>query len=376
MMMKKFAGAHIGAVMALAVAGTVFLAGCKEQVTEKAPELVDAVGVDMDTAEVVRMDLSGVVSYSAQIVPKIDEISFLSSGSIDELKVSVGDHVKKGQLLATLSGNSGKAKQLREEINNLKAANEDVNKQSLYDIDMMEENLKSLRKKRKAVKKAGRKQMDRQITEVEENIKIAEEKLRQQKELQQLEIRQKERELSEEQGTQKNGKLYSPINGEIVGTTGGSGYMVQGGNTAFQVANMEAPRLKTVYISNAKLASASQYVAVVNGKQYEVELEEQELSREEIERSTHPANTWFDFVDTSVDAKVGKSATLNLYTDAVENALVVPANAVFQSGEESYVYLVDGDAKTKVVVTTGTKTDAYVQIESGVKEGDIVYVEG
>ncbi len=375
-MMKKFAGAHIGAVMALAVAGTVFLAGCKEQVTEKAPELVDAVGVDMDTAEVVRMDLSGVVSYSAQIVPKIDEISFLSSGSIDELKVSVGDHVKKGQLLATLSGNSGKAKQLREEINNLKAANEDVNKQSLYDIDMMEENLKSLRKKRKAVKKAGRKQMDRQITEVEENIKIAEEKLRQQKELQQLEIRQKERELSEEQGTQKNGKLYSPINGEIVGTTGGSGYMVQGGNTAFQVANMEAPRLKTVYISNAKLASASQYVAVVNGKQYEVELEEQELSREEIERSTHPANTWFDFVDTSVDAKVGKSATLNLYTDAVENALVVPANAVFQSGEESYVYLVDGDAKTKVVVTTGTKTDAYVQIESGVKEGDIVYVEG
>lgn len=375
-MMKKFAGAHIGAVMALAVAGTVFLAGCKEQVTEKAPELVDAVGVDMDTAEVVRMDLSGVVSYSAQIVPKIEEISFLSSGSIDELKVSVGDHVKKGQLLATLSGNSGKAKQLREEINNLKAANEDVNKQSLYDIDMMEENLKSLRKKRKAVKKAGRKQMDRQITEVEENIKIAEEKLRQQKELQQLEIRQKERELSEEQGTQKNGKLYSPINGEIVGTTGGSGYMVQGGNTAFQVANMEAPRLKTVYISNAKLASASQYVAVVNGKQYEVELEEQELSREEIERSTHPANTWFDFVDTSVDAKVGKSATLNLYTDAVENALVVPANAVFQSGEESYVYLVDGDAKTKVVVTTGTKTDAYVQIESGVKEGDIVYVEG
>ncbi len=374
--MKKFAGAHIGAVMALAVAGTVFLAGCKEQVTEKAPELVDAVGVDMDTAEVVRMDLSGVVSYSAQIVPKIEEISFLSSGSIDELKVSVGDHVKKGQLLATLSGNSGKAKQLREEINNLKAANEDVNKQSLYDIDMMEENLKSLRKKRKAVKKSGRKQMDRQITEVEENIKIAEEKLRQQKELQQLEIRQKERELSEEQGTQKNGKLYSPINGEIVGTTGGSGYMVQGGNTAFQVANMEAPRLKTVYISNAKLASASQYVAVVNGKQYEVELEEQELSREEIERSTHPANTWFDFVDTSVDAKVGKSATLNLYTDAVENALVVPANAVFQSGEESYVYLVDGDAKTKVVVTTGTKTDAYVQIESGVKEGDIVYVEG
>ena len=44
--------------------------------------------------------------------------------------------------------------------------------------------------------------------------------------------------------------------------------------------------------------------------------------------------------------------------------------------EKGAAYLVEGDAKTKTIVKTGTETDAYIQIESGVKEGDVVYVEG
>ena len=71
-----------------------------------------------------------------------------------------------------------------------------------------------------------------------------------------------------------------------------------------------------------------------------------------------------------------RKSTIELYTDTVKDALVVPANAVYRSKEESYVYLVEGDAKTKTIVKTGTETDAYIQIESGVKEGDVVYVEG
>lgn len=375
--MKRFRGIAMSAAMCFAMAGTVMLTGCGKQETVEVPELIEAVGVDMDKAEVIRMDLSGLVSYAAQIVPSIEEVSFLSSGNIDEMRVAVGDRVKKGQLLATLSGNSERAKQLREEIKNKQEENADVNRQSRYDIDMLEEGLKELRKQKRAAKQPEeKKQLRRQIVEAEENIKIAEEKLRQQKELQQLELRQKRAELSETQGVVKNSRLYSPISGEIVAATGGSGYMVQGGNTVFQVANMDAPRLRTVFISAAKLAKASRYVAVIGGKEYRVRVEEQEVDRKDAEMGVFPTNTWFDFEKgEKVDAKVGDSATLNLYTDSVEDALVVPSNAVFGSGQESYVYLVEGDAKTKVPVTTGTKTDAYVQIKTGVKEGDVVYVE-
>ena len=82
----------------LPVVGAVTLTGCaKQAAVQEVPELIEAVGVDMDTAEVIRMDLKGVVSYPGQIVPRIEEIAFLSSGTIEDLKVTVGDHVKKGQ---------------------------------------------------------------------------------------------------------------------------------------------------------------------------------------------------------------------------------------------------------------------------------------
>ncbi len=362
----------------ICMAATLLLCSCgSTEKAEQAPELIQAVGVDMDTAEVMKMDLSGVTSFSAQVVPGIEGLAFTASGSIDKLYVSIGDHVKKGELLATIAGASGTAKRLKEEIAGMKTNNADINKQSQYDIDMQEENLKNLKKQlTKAKKSMDKKNLRGQITEAEENIKIAKEKLKQQKELQALEIRQKQSDLTEAQKGSKGTKLYSTIDGEIISTTGGTGYMVQGGITAIQVANMKKPRLKTAYVADSKLAKASSYVAVVNGKKYEVEAEEQELSREEIEMGKYPSNTWFDFVDKNVEIEVGESATVDLYTDSVKDALVVPANAVFQSGEESYVYVVNGDAKTKVVVTTGTETDAYIQLVTGVKEGDVVYVEG
>lgn len=366
--MKKLVGVCMVAVL--------LLTGCGKTQTTEVPELINAVGVDMDTAEVVKMDLSGVTSFSAQIVPDIEGLCFLSSGSIDKLKVSVGDKVKKGQLLATLSGASGKAKPLEDEIEALKEQNEDANKQSGYDIQMLEETVKELRKKYQAEKNSsGKKKLKTQIVGAEMDVKIAEEKLRQQKEMQELELEQKKRDLAEARKSSKNNKLYSTINGEVIGTTGGTGYMVQGGNVAIQVANMEKPKLKTTYVSSTKIAKASSCVAVVDGKKYEVVAEEQELSRMDIEQGKHPDYSWFDFVDEKVDATVGKSASIELLTDSVKDALVVPVNAVFGSGTEKYVYIVTGDAKTKTTVTTGTETDAYVQIVTGVKEGDVVYVE-
>ena len=150
--------------------------------------------------------------------------------------------------------------------------------------------------------------------------------------------------------------------------------MVQGGTTAIRVADMEKPRIQTEFIGNAVLGAASSYMATVNGKQYRVKKEEQEFTQLEIEMGQKPKNSWFDFED-EVSLTVGDSATIDFYSDTAKDALVVPSNAVFRGKQESYVYLMEGSVKKRTNVTTGTVTDAYTQLLTGVEEGDVVYVQ-
>ena len=112
----------------------------------------------------------------------------------------------------------------------------------------------------------------------------------------------------------------------------------------------------------------------LDGKKYKVTAQEQDISQMDVEMGNLPTSTYFDY-EKDANVSVGDSVTLEFYNNATEDALVVPSNAVFKAKGEHYVYRMDGDAKKKVKVTLGTKTDAYTQITSGLKEGDVVYVQ-
>ena len=112
----------------------------------------------------------------------------------------------------------------------------------------------------------------------------------------------------------------------------------------------------------------------LDGKKYKVTAQEQDVSQMDVEMGNLPTSTYFDY-EKDANVSVGDSVTLEFYNNATEDALVVPSNAVFKAKSEHYVYRMDGDAKKKVKVTLGTKTDAYTQIMSGLKEGDVVYVQ-
>lgn len=69
---------------------------------------------------------------------------------------------------------------------------------------------------------------------------------------------------------------------------------------------------------------------------------------------------------------IGTSVAVTLYTDCVQNAVVVPYGAVHQVGTQECVYVCKNDGIYQIAVTTGYQTVDYIQIANGICAGDWV----
>lgn len=85
--------------------------------------------------------------------------------------------------------------------------------------------------------------------------------------------------------------------------------------------------------------------------------------------------TMVEISEPDEKVKIGMTGEVNLIMDEAENALIVPANAIFSDGGAWYVGVFNGTTCNDVPVTTGVVTDTLVQISSGfVNEGDLICV--
>lgn len=355
----------------------LLLGSCRQAGQEVGPELQNPVGIDVDTVQVVRQDISDEVIYAGEIIPTIVDLSFEGSGDIGKMNVDVGDKVKKGDLLATLAGVSDAEviKEKKAAIQSAKENYEASNKMSEADISALKVKGKELKKLyQKEKDKTAKKQYNIQWIMQEYDIKIAKKKLSQMKEDQALELSKLQKEYEKAKGNKGFTRLTAPFNGEVVSISGGAGHMVQGGSAVVQLAKMNVPRVKTEFILDKILANSS-YVAVVNGKEYEIETEIVDIPAWSGGEDVAPVYTYFDFVSKNVKCKVGDFAMIHLRKSISKDALSVPVNAVLKDEDSSYLYVDENGSKVRRTVTVGVKTPAYAEILTGVKEGELVYVE-
>lgn len=71
---------------------------------------------------------------------------------------------------------------------------------------------------------------------------------------------------------------------------------------------------------------------------------------------------------------VGVDVEISIITDTVENAVVVPVEAICIDGSDTFVYAYDKEKgrAVKTPVTLGISNDTYYQVKSGVSEGDVL----
>lgn len=77
-------------------------------------------------------------------------------------------------------------------------------------------------------------------------------------------------------------------------------------------------------------------------------------------------------IDKPGKLRVGMSLEASILTESVEDALYIPIEAVQTNGGQKYVNVLSTAATTKQVVKIGINNDKYIEIKSGLKEGQTI----
>jgi RND family efflux transporter MFP subunit len=80
--------------------------------------------------------------------------------------------------------------------------------------------------------------------------------------------------------------------------------------------------------------------------------------------------------DTGKTILLGMKGDATINVSAVQGALSIPVEALFNQNGQNYVYKVVGDKLQQTNITVGATTDTQVQVISGVSEGDTVALAG
>lgn len=354
---------------ALLLAGA---AGCGTQSeTVAAPALLEPVAVTMDTAAAYIDDIYNIAVYSGEIVPYVESVWFEVDGKLDEMKVTIGDEVTEGQVLATLSNET-----LLKQIADLEAQIAHANTEGSFsdrlkqaDIELAKLDLEVLQRTLMA--------SDEQLRAKELVIEQLEAELKHAQELRQLNNAYRGQRLNELKEQLNNNELKAPLTGRIVYMKQmQQGDSVRGFETVICIADESCLQISTDYISDNDLREADQVYAEIQGKKYEithVPMDDEEYVSKML--SGGVMNSYFALETPGEEIEVGQHVLLNVLDSFKRDVLVVPVNAIYRDERGDYVYRIEDGQRVRQDVTVGITSDLEAEITEGLEEGAVVYVQ-
>lgn len=345
------------AVAAIIIAAGAF-GGYEYYQTQQAAKQVAAV----ETAPVTRMNLKSVVSATGTIKP-VDsvEVSPKITARISQVLVKENDRVTAGQTVAVLDGKDYQAKQDQAQLKVSNTQLEYQRAQELYDLG------------------AGTKQaLDTAKFNYDTAVSA----------------------LTDAQSNVAETIITAPMDGIVVGEPKSVGTMAVQGNSNPTVIMYIANTSQKQIMAKIDETDIGQ-IQVGQDATFTVDTYTGQTFTAHVSKisQTDTSNTWnttgtssttssssssasviYYYVTLDVDdpddvLKLGMTARVEINTSEKENALVVPIAALKTNDKGSYVLRVNDNGQTEQVnVTTGIYSDEYVEILSGLDEGDKVSI--
>ena len=181
------------------------------------------------------------------------------------------------------------------------------------------------------------------------------------------------------QNTYNRRNIVAAINGEVTQLSARPGDYVTRNTTAARLDNTDH-----LYIPLD--VSEMDILSIHDGMTAEVVLDSNQSKTYEGKVTTVSAlgsssnnrvtfQTMVEILKPDDNVKIGMTAEVYLITKEVRNVLIVPSNAVFKDGNNTYVSVSNGISCNDVPVTVGMESDTVAQIMGGfLKEGDAVCV--
>ncbi|MGI5884116.1 MAG: efflux RND transporter periplasmic adaptor subunit [Candidatus Spyradocola sp.] len=346
------------------------LAGCAAK-AEPVPELLEPVGMRMDTEPVRRGEIAEWRAYDFFVVPETMELSLPEGGVVQEISVELGQTVEAGDVLLRMDVEDERERiaEIEEEL----AYREEDNALTIAGMQMDIELCKYQMEDDNRDYKAGgeREQLK------ENELHALEAALEQEQARQALEREQllEERQTLQERVTQS--ALIAPEAGRVVYLADlSNGVSAQSGQTLVVLAQEGQLRLKGEYLTEAEAEEADEVIAWIGGERVPIAYAPMDtddyiaslLAGEELSAS-------FTFPEGVPEGtQAGAYAAVLLKTIAREGVLYVPPDCLFRDGGETYVYRVVDGERVRTEVEAGYRSVNAAEIVSGLSEGDVVYV--
>lgn len=322
-----------------------------------APELLEPTTVGSDLAPVKVGDIYNGTVLEGNVLPKLEELSFSENGVVGQVCVLLGDSVKKGDPLIRLDTEA-----LKETRETLTEELEYAKKMDDFDTRAAELNGELL------AQQVGW-GSSRYLLFANEQEAAAKQRA--------AEIAALERQLAEiNENLNEESVLKAPCDGTVAALAVSVGDPVQEDEIIAAVADDSQCFLQTEYLAEAKVSLASTVYATVGGVRYSVSYLPME-TKDYITKALAGETLYSSFaLEGAKSDLIGQYALLYVMSSQREQVLNIPANALLRDEKGYYVYVDHDGERVRQEVEIGLKTDAQVEILSGLKEGENVYVVG
>ena len=358
---SKFRRNILKRILTLLLIFTIALAGCSNEeavVTEE--ETYTA--VEVETLKPMELYIENIMTAKVHADKDIYVVP-LMAGKVEKINVSVGDRVQKDQILFVMD-----KQDINKQVNQAYTAYEAAS----AGFDVSAAKIQAAKDSFEKIKKLYEEGVVPETQYEQAKLAASDESL----EAAKMGVEQARVAYNNVASMLENAEVKAPISGVVSKINIVEGEFASQANPPITIVDSDSVTIEFGVPASMvnKIQKGHTVMVEISAANYKVEAVINSISTS-ADLMTNLYNV--DIVlNNDGTIKPGMFAKVHLNTDKVENAIAVKAEAVKDRGDKKYLFVANDEIAVEKEVTTGLDTGTYIEILSGLTEGDKVIVKG